>query len=298
MDSKIYNLKFVNFPPLDFEKDTIYVQKFAEENVGTTVGAAWVYVFDKKHNKEVALYKPLDYDEPLGAYAELFTSYLLDLCLGNDIKLRIPKIKLVEENNELGVLSYSVLDNVKEDLMHMDSFLFYKYKREKLKNFYAIGINDILECVKHEVGDEENFNKLKKAIIFMLLFDAFTNNVDRHGQNWGIVRDKDSNYYELAEFDNVKSFVNMFFNRPGYSDNELWAMSYNCVASTPSVGRGIKIVEFIKENYPIEFDDFLEKLSLSLEAFYSTIRIIKGVDTRRVYYCLKKKIRYFKKEEV
>lgn len=298
MDSKIFNLKFVISPPLDFEKDTIYVQKFADETVGATIGAAWVYVFDKEHNKKVALYKPLDYDEPLGAYAELFTSYLLDLCLGDDIKLRVPKINLVQENNELGVLSYSVLDNVKEDLMHMDSFLFYKYKREKLKEFYAIGINDILECINHEVSDEKNFNEIKKAVIFMLLFDAFTNNVDRHGHNWGLVRDKNSNYYELAEFDNAKSFINMLFNRPGYSDDELWAMTYNCVTSTPSVGRGLKITEFIKDNYPTEFNEFLEKLSMSLETFYNTIRFIKGVDSRRIYSYLKKKIRYFKKEEV
>lgn len=293
MNSKIYTLKFVNSPPLQFDSNTMYVRKFAQDTIGTTFGASWVYVFNEAHSKTIALYKPIDYDEPLGAYAELLYSHIANLCFAN-LTIRVPKIVLVTDGKNLGILSYSVLDNITEDLIHMDSLMFYKYNINEQKGFFTLGLQDILECVNHEVYEEKNFAELKNAIIFSLLLDAFVNNVDRHGKNWGLVRNKAKNYYELAIFDNVKSFINLFINRPGYSSKDLWSIIYNGTTSSSTIETGNKLCEFIKENYPQYFEEFFANFNSILSTFIMDIREIKGIDHSRISNMLKSKVRYFK----
>lgn len=292
MDSKVYNLKFVNSTPLQFNENILYVQKFAEDTVGTTFGASWVYVFNEKHDRKIALYKPLDYDEPLGAYAELLYSHITKLCYSN-LKLRVPDIHLASENSTLGLLSYSIVDRITEDLIHIESLIPYKYTTETLKKFFTLGINDILECIEHEIHNKENFAEVKKAVIFTVLLDAFTNNVDRHGKNWGLIRDKHSDYYELAIFDNVKSFINMFFNRAGYKNSTLWAIQYNGTASSSKLETGNQIAEFIKKTYPEYFEEFISILKNTRETFISDISSIQAIDSTRISSHLKKKIKYF-----
>ena len=292
MDSKVYNLKFVFSPPWQFNDDTLYIQKFAEDTVGTTFGASWVYVFSEKHNKKVALYKPIDYDEPLGAYAELLYSHIAKLCFSN-IRIRVPEINMVMENNNLGILSYSIVNSITEDLIHVDSLLFYKYERKELKTFFTLGVKDIFECIGHEVCNEENFIEIQKSVIFTILLDAFTNNVDRHGKNWGLVRNKVSDYYELAIFDNVKSFINMFGNRTGYKDKDLWVIEYNGIVSSSKLETGYEVCKFIKENYPDYFNEFISILKSVEKMFSENISSISEIDTSRVSTQLKKKIKLF-----
>ena len=292
MDSKVYNLKFVFSPPWQFNDDTLYIQKFAEDTVGTTFGASWVYVFNEKHNKKVALYKPIDYDEPLGAYAELLYSHIAKLCFSN-IRIRVPEINMVMENNNLGILSYSIVNSITEDLIHVDSLLFYKYERKELKTFFTLGVKDIFECIGHEVCNEENFIEIQKSVIFTILLDAFTNNVGRHGKNWGLVRNKVSDYYELAIFDNVKSFINMFGNRTGYKDKDLWVIEYNGIVSSSKLETGYEVCKFIKENYPDYFNEFISILKSVEKMFSEDISSISEIDTSRVSTQLKKKIKLF-----
>lgn len=294
MDSKIYNLKFVHSPPSQFDTNTLYVQKFAEDTVGTTFGASWVYVFSEKHDKKVALYKPLDYDEPLGAYAELLYSNIAQLCF-NNIKIRVPKINLVIENNNVGILSYSIVDRITEDLIHIEALMSYKYKKnpKQQRNIFTLGISDIFESVLHEVHDEKNFIELQKSIIFTILLDSFTNNVDRHQKNWGLVRDKTSNYYELAIFDNVKSFINMFYHRAGYKNSDLWAITYNGTISSLEIEVGNQACAFIKKEYPEYFCEFITNLKTSKEIFISDISSIPKLEPQRIDTMLKKKIKYF-----
>ena len=297
MNSKIYTLKFVNSPPLQFDSNTMYVRKFAQDTIGTTFGASWVYVFNEVHSKAIALYKPIDYDEPLGAYAELLYSHIANLCLSN-LKIRIPKIDLVTDGENVGILSYSVLDNITEDLIHMNSLMFYKYNINEQKKFFTLGLQDILECVNHEVYEEKNFAELKKSIIFSMLLDAFVNNVDRHGKNWGLVRNKATNYYELAIFDNVKSFINLFINRPGYKSKDLWSIIFNGTTSSFNVEVGDKLCAYIKETYPQYFEEFLQIFRSILNIFLSDIRAIKQLDHFRISNMLKSKIRYYKSSEL
>lgn len=297
MNSKIYTLKFVNSPPLQFDDSTMYVRQFAQDTIGTTFGASWVYVFNEVHNKAIALYKPIDYDEPLGAYAELLYSHIANLCFSST-KIRVPKINLVSEGNDIGILSYSVLDNVAEDLIHMDSLMTYKYKNNEQKRFFTLGLHDTLECVKHEVYENGNFIELEKAIIFVLLLDAFVNNADRHGKNWGLVRNKSTNHYELAIFDNVKSFINIFINRPGYKDNALWSIIYNGTLSSSNIETGHNLCMFIKENYPEYFKEFLILFNSALSTFSSDISELKQLSPFRISHMLKLKSHYFKSNEL
>lgn len=289
MDRTIYTIKFVDSIPLQFDKNTLYVQKFAEDIMGTTSGAAWVRVFNENHEKKVALFKPMDYDEPLGAYAELLYSRLASLCFPN-IQIRIPSIHLVNHNNELGILSYSVVNKPIEELFHIDSLMFYKYERKHLRIFYTLSIDDILECIHHEVCDTKNFMKIQKAVIFAVLLDAFTNNADRHGLNWGLVRNMQTNYYVLALFDNTKSFVNMFFNRVGYKNNALWTLNHNGTISSSHLETGDELVEFIKGNYPAYFYEFMAILESVIETFISDISAITTIDTPRIAAHLRNKI--------
>jgi hypothetical protein len=271
----------------------MYVRRFAQDTVGTTFGASWVYVFNKVHSKIVALYKPIDYDEPLGAYAELLYSHIANLCFSN-LTIRIPKIELVTDGKDLGILSYSVLDNITEDLIHMDSLMFYKYTSAEQSEFFTLGICDILECIKHEVYENRNFVELEKAVVFVLLLDAFMNNADRHGKNWGLVRNKSTNSYELAIFDNVKSFINLFINRPGYKDKDLWSIVFNGATSSFNIADGNNLCIFIKEIYPEYFEEFLQIFDSALSTFLSDIRQIRQVDYSRISRMLKAKVRYFK----
>lgn len=294
MDYKVYNLEFVCSPPPQFDENTLYVQKFAEDTVGTTFGASWVYVHNEKHRKKVALYKPLDYDEPLGAYAELFYSELAHLCSQN-VKIRLPRINLVAENKDIGILSYSIVDQIAEDLIHIEALMFYKYKNKinEFRNCLTLGLAEILSAIRHEVHDEENFKEIEKAVIWSILLDAFTNNVDRHKKNWALVRNKLSNYYELATFDNVKSFINMFFHRAGYRKSDLWAISYNGTISSTNIQCGDQICEFIEKEYPEYFYEFISTLESVRKTFISSILPVKAVDSQRVSHILRQKIKCF-----
>lgn len=297
MDCTIYNLTFVSSSPPHFDENTLFVERIADDTVGTTFGATWVYVLDKEHNKKIALFKPFDYDEPLSAYTELLYSHLASLVF-DGIQIRIPKIHLVRYQNELGLLSYSIVENTPEDLIHMESIMFHKYERHELKQFYTLGIDDIFSCINCEVFDSQNFVSIKEAVIHTLLLDAFTNNVDRHGKNWGLVRNKATNYYELSTFDNAKSFVNMIFNRPGYSDKDLWSIVYNGTTSTSKIETGKSICLLIKEKYPKEFDDFILRLNTNFDTFISSLRPLSAINSRRIATHLKDKIHHFKHIEV
>lgn len=296
MDSKIYDIKFVDEIPTDVsDENVLLLRKLALDTVGTTSGAVWVKAYGKYRDGKTALYKPLDYDEPFGAQAELISSHFDKLCL-DGIKVRIPEINLVGTKNDLGILSYRVHDKTSEDFIHIDYLLRYKYTDKEISKFYTLGIKDVLECIKAEVAREDNYKEIEKAVIMVACADAFTNNADRHGKNWALIRNKDTDYYELAIFDNVKSFINIMFNRTGYANDALWSIGYLGLNSSCNISTGKNIVDSIKKEYPEYVDEFIERFNSVRKQFCEDIKDVYGVDSRRIKSFFSRKSAYFDKE--
>ena len=296
MDSKIYDIKFVDEVPDNVEDENVLLlRKVALDTVGTTSGSVWVKAYGKNRNGQTALYKPLDYDEPLGAQAELISSHFYKLCFAG-ISVRIPEINLVGSKHDLGLLSYRVHDKTSEDFIHIDYLMHYKYTDKEISKFYTLGIKDALECIKAEVPDDDNYKEIEKAVVMVACGDAFTNNADRHGKNWALVRNKDTNYYELAIFDNVKSFINILFNRTGYANDALWSIGYLGLNSSHNISTGKNIVNAIKKEYPEYVDEFIERFNSVRKQFCEDIKDVYEVDYKRIKGFFSKKSMCFNKE--
>lgn len=258
------------------KKDMIF-RKIQRDTIGrSSSNPTWGYAYSVENGglkfKGEALYKEHDYDLPNAAYSEKVTSIMGQKLLTN---VRVPEIDIVEESKgDPGVISYKILNNDREDMFHIRDILYHKYERnilETKKDIFAL--SDILECVKIQVNNNENYRYLEKNIIHTLLFDSITNNGDRHCNNWSLVRNKDSDWYELAIFDHASSFVNMFKDQKHFTCNG-WVSSYTTVGEeensklrTGSLGK--KIIEYVYENYRSYFEefatDFHNKLPMIME---------------------------------
>lgn len=238
----------------------------------------------------IALFKEYDYDMPIASYSEKIWSII-----GNKVLLetRVPIIDLVDEGNkEIGVISHRVLNNEQEDLIHIRDVLFNKFERDDFKIrqnvFY---IEDLLECIKIQINDSINYEKVKTQVIHTLLLDAITNNGDRHGNNWGLVRDKETNTYHLADFDHSSSFVDLVNKKPGHTCRG-WVSSY--IRTTPEVKKmmmgncGDQIIDYISKNYKEDFNNFSQLFNQNLDDIIEEIKNENmNIDEKR----LEKKLR-------
>lgn len=159
------------------------------------------------------------------------------------------------------------MDSDTQDMIHVRDTLFNKFEREEIKAKKDIfTIDEILECVKLQINDEENYKKIERDIIRVLLLDAITNNGDRHALNWALVRNISNNDYSLAVFDHASSFMNMFKYR-GIETDE-WIASYTTFGKDKErrdIGsNGKYVIECISKEYPEYFEEFCKEFESKL----------------------------------
>lgn len=279
--------------------DNIETEMFFKEVQKDTIGRSgssptWGYVYDNKNGqlafKGIALHKEYDYDFPKAAYGEKAWSIFGKEILGESV--RVPKIDIVEQSKGYEeIISYRLMDNDKEDMTHIKDTLFNMFERDEIKAKKDIySIDDLLECVKLEINNEENYKEIEKDVLQVLLLDAVTNNSDRHALNWGLVRDEKTSKHNLAVFDHASSFMDMFEDKSHYLKNG-WSSTYITVGDDKGKHHlgsdGKKVIEYICKEYPEYFDEFVDKFNEKIP------RILEQVKQEKMkidFYRLNKKI--------
>ena len=261
------------------ETDIVF-RELQRDTIGRSGSSpTWGYVYLNNNGKlkfnGIALHKEFDYDFPMAAYGEkvwsIFGKELLD------DSVRVPSIDIVEEKSGYPeIISYRLMDNNKEDMIHIKDIFFNKFEREEIKAKKDVfTIDEILECIKMQIKDEENYKKIEKDMIQVILLDAVTNNGDRHALNWALVRNEKTNEYTLAVFDHASAFVDMFENR-SYILGNGWSATYITVGNDRgrhNIGSdGKVVVEYISKEYPEYFEDFYDKLDAKLPNILELIK--------------------------
>ena len=271
--------------------------KFYRDPVGNsgsnpTWGDLYEVIKGKEHYKGNCLYKEMDYDEPYASYCEKLWSILGKRVLGG--KTRVPEITLVkpEGSSECGALSHIILNNDTEDMADMKKMLFFKLERqeqEKLK--YLVDYQDLIDCVRIQVNNEENFKELEEQIVNTMLLDAVTNNADRHAKNWALVRNKATNHYSLGLYDHGVSFLDMVSDRPNATSTSngrsMWTTTY--IKTDPNVvyrgmgDTGDKIVKYLFNRYPEISEKFYETFCRELPGFEQDLKDAPSdINTKRI----------------
>lgn len=265
--------------PDDIETDMLF-KEVQRDTVGRSGSSpTWGYVYENKDSKlelkGIALHKEYDYDYPMSAYGEKAWSIFGKEILGESV--RVPEIDIVEQSpGYKEIISYRLMDNDKEDMTHIKDTLFNKFERDEIKakkDIYTI--DELLECVKLEINDEENYKKVEKDIIQVLLLDAVTNNGDRHALNWGLVRDEKTNKHTLAVFDHASAFIDMFEDKSHFLVDG-WSSTYVTVGNDKGKhylgSDGKKVTEYICKEFPEYFDEFVDKFNEKLPEILEQIK--------------------------
>lgn len=253
----------------ELQKDTV-----GRSGSSPTWGEVYFYNEGSLMDKGIGLHKEYDYDFPLAAYGEKVWSIVGKAMLGDTV--RVPDIDIVEERTGYPeVISYRLMNNDREDMVHIKDTLFNKFEREEIRAKRDIfTLDEILECVKLQIGNEENYKRIEKDIIRVLLLDAVTNNGDRHSLNWALVRDEKTSKYSLAVFDHASAFAEMFQNR-GIKDDG-WSTSYTTVGRDKGrhdIGSsGRSIVECLSKEYPEYFEEFYDEFEAKLPSIMELIK--------------------------
>lgn len=275
------------------QKDTV-----GRSNASPTWGYVYYVVDGKLEDKGIGLYKEHDYDYPDAPSSEKIWSILGKHVLP---KARVPNIDIVERDNcNSGLISYRILDNVTEDLIHIRDILFYKYERQEMKeknDLYTI--EDILECVEMQVQNSENYKEIEESIIQTIILDCITNNSDRHPDNWALIRNKETNKYELGLYDHSTTFINMIDDRR-FLTLDGWGRSFLSINKTNQKrwtgDSGEKILRYIFGNYKKYFDNFYNNLDSNMETIIQQISEEElKTDKNRLINRLREKKRFLKK---
>lgn len=264
----------------------------------------WGYVYSNENSEltylGIALHKEFDYDYPKAAYGEKVWSIMGKALLTEET--RVPDIDIVlDSSGNEEIISYRLMDNDREDMIHIKDTLFNKFERDEIKSKKDIlTIDDILECVKLQIDDPENYEQIKKAMIHVLMLDAVTNNGDRHAFNWALVRNKESNHYQLAVFDHSSAFINMFEDRSYVLGKGGWSSTFITVDGDKGrndIGSsGEKIVEYIARTYPEYFEEFCDQFNQKLPNILLEIQQEKmRIDFNRLGMKLGEKNRFLKR---
>lgn len=283
------------------DNDIVFKVKFRDTRGNSASNPVWGQVYDNSDRnltyRGVGLYKEFDYDFPKAAEAEKLWSIIGKKVLP---QVRIPDIDIVKEYaNERGIISYIIVDNDKEDLIHMTDVFFNKFEREQLKKQRDLQkLEDILECIKIQINNPENYKEIEKQVIQTILLDSITNNRDRHANNWALVRDKDTSYYELALFDHAVSFIDMIDEKKHLTIDG-WVGSYIITDEErrkKDLGEtGKNLVKYICENYSEYFDDFCTKFDSVFDEIMKEVTDFNlNIDTKRLNKRLQEKRSYLR----
>jgi len=254
---------------IELQRDTI-----GRSGSSPTWGCVYCNENGELKDKGIALHKDYDYDYPMDAYGEKTWSIFGRELLGETV--RVPIIDIVEQRPGYEeIISYRLMDNDKEDMIYIKDTLFNKFEREEIKAKKDVfTIDEILECVRLQIANDENYKKVERDIIRVLLLDSITNNGDRHALNWALVRDERTGEYSLAVFDHARSFMDMFKDR-GIKDSG-WSTTYITVGNNRgkhNIGSdGKYMVECISKEYPEYFDEFCEEFETKLSTILELVK--------------------------
>lgn len=262
----------------------------------------WGYVYNNEEGKlkfkGIALHKEYDYDYPYDAFGEKTWSIFGRELLGDTV--RVPVIDIVEQKSGYPeIISYRLMNNDREDMIHIKDTLFNKFERDEIRAKKDVfTIDEILECVKLQIGNKENYKRIERDIIRVLLLDSLTNNGDRHALNWALVRDEKTSEYSLAVFDHARAFIDMFQNR-GIKDSG-WSTSYITVGNNKgrhNIGSdGRYIVECINQEYPEYFEEFCDEFETKLPKIMELVRQEEmKIDFRRLSDKMGEKKRFLRR---
>lgn len=257
----------------------IIFRKIRRDAVGKSASnPTWGYAYEvqsrKMKWKGEGLYKEYDNDAPYASYAEKIASIVYMRMLSN---ARVPSVDIVgTSKNEPSIISYKVLDNNKEDMFHIRDILFNIMDREELKSKKSIySVKDILDSIRVQIQDDRNYEEIQKSLLETLMLDSIMNNGDRHANNWAVVRDKKTNWYELAIFDHSSTFTDMLHDQRHYTCNG-WVTSYIKVKEEKTKIRtgslGNEIIQFICENYGEIFNGVTERFNEKLPYIIEEIK--------------------------
>lgn len=286
--SETFSSLVVNIPPSfdGYVFSVIRRDSIGKSSTNPTWGDLYRYTNHELYYVGVCIYKEMDYDFPNAPYAEKMWSLIGKRVLKNS---STPDITLIKDkaNEDTGLLSHIILDNSLEDLILMNELLFYKFERQTLdKQHFIVNLQDLLECVKIQIKDEKNYKEVENQIIQTLLLDSITNNSDRHTNNWGLVRNKQSNLYTLGLFDHSSSFIDMITEKKDASIDGWTSSSISVTSKTNHTGigdLGSTIVSYLFRNYPDICNEFMHNLNSEIENFYEDLSSAPyNIDKRRL----------------
>ncbi len=285
----------------------IFYEIEADSLGGSGGNPTWGYVYkyfgneEKEEDKLVgvgeAIYKEYDYDYPYDAYCENIYSALGKHTL---TKARVPKIDVAIPNksNDPTTISYCVFDSESEEMFEIKDFLYNKFDNDELREKQnIISIKDILECIKISIDDDENYKEIEEGVIQVLALDSIANNPDRHPNNWSIIRNIETGKYELAIFDNSRSFYHMVQKYD--KNNSKWSPSYVITEERKRNGLGDfgdKVLKYLSRDYKEYFDRFMLKFMNELPRFYKDLdEMPYSVDKKNIKKEIDDKLRYIRK---
>ena len=193
-------------------------------------------------------------------------------------KLEPEKSETYNDEQELLTIVKDSIDEINKDTT-LDSFLKElstksdrKISEKEIKsiNLKDTNLEQVLSGIKKISAEKtQNYEELKKSIIQATTFDLMTNNVDRHLNNWSLIRNKKTDNYVLGLFDHAASFVNMafdmdnpFIKRDMFGEN--WQPS-SVLLDNPndikySQSKGIEVFKYLMENHREDTIEILQKL--------------------------------------
>lgn len=171
------------------------------------------------------------------------------------------KVEYIDENTTLEDFARSISQTVGRE-----------YSPEDLSKIEIKGmpIADMIIGIKQTTCEKkDNYSKLEEAIIQTTILDLFTNNIDRHLNNWALIRDKATDTYKLGVFDHAVSLLNMSLDteclaQPYDYIRQYWATSSVLLDRPEDLKRfateGKDLFAYIMENYREYTMKFLQVL--------------------------------------
>lgn len=234
----------MKYPIKNIKKDF----SFIEINLGIKGSRAKRIAIDNNKNLAIFKYQMLDYQ-----VSEL-ASEKMSYELAKTLDYPCAKIEFAkDENNVIGILNYLFI-NLKEE-EHIDIISYLNTKNRERKDFYTI--SNIKKTL-------DNLDKdLFKDFLKIMVFDCLVGEQDRHEENWGITKYK--NTYKISPlYDNgcnlLREFRNPLFANKFYNKekdfNAFVKRSKTIIYKEDNKTRykHFELIEYLYQLYPIEIE--------------------------------------------